>query len=344
MYRKKNIFLLWLIFLLCLLFTGCAKEITVEVYDSGETKEITTKTRQTVEEALTEAQITLKDGDTTEPARDSELTEEITNITINRFCAVNIISGEETTELEVLGGKVQDALDQAGIVLEEGQYVQENTQDWLTDSMDIHIIQMLPVVIKADGTKQKVYTEARTVQELLKEQNITVNKKDRVTPELTEQLTAETKTVKIQRVEIKKETETERIPYEKKTVYSDNLNKGTSKVTTAGEEGTKEVTYKVTYVDGKEESREKAEEKITQEPVTEVTSIGTREVVTSKPSPGNSGSSGQSSSSGNGSSSGQSSSSGKTVISKEKVYDCDGSGNGYYVITYSDGTIEYEDF
>lgn len=35
---------------------------------------------------------------------------------------------------------------------------------------------------------------------------------------------------------------------------------------------------------------------------------------------------------------------GKTVVSKQAVYDCDGSGHGYYTITYSDGSVEYEEF
>lgn len=32
------------------------------------------------------------------------------------------------------------------------------------------------------------------------------------------------------------------------------------------------------------------------------------------------------------------------IISKEKIYDCDGSGHGYYLIKWSDGREEYEDF
>ncbi|MCD7716460.1 MAG: SH3 domain-containing protein [Lachnospiraceae bacterium] len=39
-----------------------------------------------------------------------------------------------------------------------------------------------------------------------------------------------------------------------------------------------------------------------------------------------------------------SSSSGSDVVSKEAVYDCDGSGHGYYIITHSDGSVTYEDF
>ena len=34
----------------------------------------------------------------------------------------------------------------------------------------------------------------------------------------------------------------------------------------------------------------------------------------------------------------------RKIVSKEKIYDCDGSGHGYYSITWSDGSVEYEDF
>lgn len=34
----------------------------------------------------------------------------------------------------------------------------------------------------------------------------------------------------------------------------------------------------------------------------------------------------------------------RKIVSKEKIYDCDGSGHGYYAITWSDGSVEYKDF
>ncbi|MCD7744760.1 MAG: SH3 domain-containing protein [Lachnospiraceae bacterium] len=39
-----------------------------------------------------------------------------------------------------------------------------------------------------------------------------------------------------------------------------------------------------------------------------------------------------------------SSSGGATEVSREPVYDCDGSGHGYYIVTYSDGSVAYVDF
>jgi len=80
------------------------------------------------------------------------------------------------------------------------------------------------------------------------------------------------------------------------------------------------------YVDGKEASKEAISEKVIKEPVDKIVTYSS-----------------QSSSSSQGGS-GSSSSGGKTVVSKVPVYDCDGSGHGYYEITYSDGTVEYQEF
>ena len=77
--------------------------------------------------------------------------------------------------------------------------------------------------------------------------------------------------------------------------------------------GEKEVTYEVTYVDGREESREAKSETVIKEAVNQKVVMG------SKPQ-------------------------GKTVISKQAIYDCDGSGHGYYIIKYSDGSVECKDF
>ena len=34
----------------------------------------------------------------------------------------------------------------------------------------------------------------------------------------------------------------------------------------------------------------------------------------------------------------------RKIVSREKIYDCDGSGRGYYIIKWSDGEVEYKDF
>ena len=70
-------------------------------------------------------------------------------------------------------------------------------------------------------------------------------------------------------------------------------------------------------------TKEVVEEKVIQEAVNEIVTYGTK-TAAAAPAPGES--------------------SGKTVVSKQEVLDCDGSGHGYYDITYSDGSHEYIEF
>ena len=113
-------------------------------------------------------------------------------------------------------------------------------------------------------------------------------------------------------VHMEQATEHEPIPFETEIEYTASMYQGESACRRQGQEGEKELTYKVTYVDGKEESRELVGESVTREPVNEIIAKGTKER--------------------------------RRVVSREQIYDCDGSGHGYYIITWSDGAVEYQDF
>ena len=65
-------------------------------------------------------------------------------------------------------------------------------------------------------------------------------------------------------------------------------------------------------MDGKEEKKKVVSEKIKKEPVAQVIIKGTKKR--------------------------------RRIVSKQKVEDCDGSGHGYYIITWSEGTVEYQDY
>jgi len=70
-------------------------------------------------------------------------------------------------------------------------------------------------------------------------------------------------------------TETDPIPFPVTTVESPTLAKGTSKVTTAGVNGVETKTYMVTYTDGTETARTLKSDVVTQQAVTQVTTVGT---------------------------------------------------------------------
>ncbi len=78
------------------------------------------------------------------------------------------------------------------------------------------------------------------------------------------------------KVEVKKETKTEPIPYETINKQASSLEYGKTKVQTEGANGVKTYTYDVTYEDEKEVKRELVKTEITKEQVDEIILEGTK--------------------------------------------------------------------
>lgn len=315
--KRKKLLQFGIFFISCLflsgILTGCgADKINVVITDCQTESRLFTKKGQTVEELLEEAEITVGGEDTVSPDLGTEITLNNMQIVILRHARVSIDTEEKTVDVELTGGKVKDALKEAEVTLVKNDYVNHDMEVYLTDGMSISIVHRLAVSLTADGKIRDFLSRAHTVEEFLQEQNIELGKYDRVKPKLTEQLSEGTKIV-VKRVEIKELVETEPVPFETEVTYSGSMLAGTSRITREGINGEKRVTYEVTYVDGKEESRKAVKEVILKEAVNQLVMQGT------KPK-------------------------GKTVISRERVDDCDGSGHGYYIITYSDGSVEYQDY
>lgn len=72
----------------------------------------------------------------------------------------------------------------------------------------------------------------------------------------------------------KTEEKTDVIPFDKKTIESGDLAKGTTNIQVAGANGIKTTTYTITLVDGIEKSRTSIE-KVTLNPVSEIIAVGT---------------------------------------------------------------------
>lgn len=325
--KKRNDVMRGLLLLaLCVLLValaGCGKAVTVVIADQNQETQVEVHVGDTVEKILTEAEIRLGEKDQVTPSLDAKITEENPRITVARYAKATIERDDSTTTVELVGGTVQDALDKAGVRLEDNELLNFALDALVTDGMEIVVKRNLTVTLTADGTSVSCTTSAKTVADFLAEQNVTLGENDRVYPETAERLSDKTEVV-VKRVTQEEETVTEPIAYESVTNYSGKMVTGTSTVTQAGVDGEKQVVYLVTYVDGVEESREMLRETVTKEPVQEIITCGTA-AAPSAPSNG-------------------SQDSGKTVVSREKVDDCDGSGHGYYIITYSDGSVEYVDY
>lgn len=184
----------------------------------------------------------------------------------------------------------------------------------------------MEVTILEKGREKVIYTQAETLQEMEELGEIVIHNADRIIPDTTDKL-LNGEIVSIQRVVVKEKKVVKEIPYQTKGVFSDELYEGEQKVTTEGEKGEKTIVYRITYVDGKLEKKEKISEDITKNAVNKVITIGTKKkIMRTSPPPVATKSPDKSNK--------------RTIVSKEWVEDC-GSNSGYYIITYSDGTVEY---
>ena len=329
MNRMKKITVLGTAVLFMFGLCACGKA-TVRINDNGTVTEIESSMPSTVEKILEEAEIVLKEGDEVKPSVDTKISEE-QEIIVSRRHTIKLTTDGTTKEVDMTGGSVSDLLKQEGITLKEKQHVNYGLDEYLKDGMEVKIFYSYSIKIQCDGKTKTHETETETVNDALKELGITLGKDDRVTPAASEPLKEDMEIV-VNRVTFDTVVETEEIGYE--TSYEDDssLPKGEEQVTTEGENGVKEVSYKVTYVDGVEESKEVESETVTKEPVNKVVIVGTKEEappVSEETPPVNEEAPPASE---------------RTVISKKAYYDCNDSSHGYYEITYSDGSVEYEEF
>ncbi|MBO0867936.1 MAG: G5 domain-containing protein [Micromonosporaceae bacterium] len=77
-------------------------------------------------------------------------------------------------------------------------------------------------------------------------------------------------------VEVRTVTETQSIPFGRRTVNDSSLSKGTTKVRTRGIAGLKRLTYQVTVVNGVQTGKTLLREDVVKQPVAEVVAVGTK--------------------------------------------------------------------
>lgn len=298
-------------------FTACKAETkSIKINDMNVQTIVEMPSSSTVEQAIDEAEIQLSEKDNVTPALNTSLNS-VDEINLYRYAEVSVNHNGDVKKLSLLGGKVADAIDKAGIKLKKNEVVNFNVDAYLTDGMEIIITECVNVHFTVDGNTEDILTPSCTVKEFLDNQGVTVGKDDIVTKPLKTVIDSDME-LAVKRVTFKTITETEDIKYE--TVYktSSSMKEGTSKVSKKGKNGQKTVKYRITYIDGKESERKSLEEKVITEPVDEIVIRGPK-----KKAPSNGG---------------------KKIKSKQKVENCNGDGHGYYIVTWSDGSVTYQEY
>ncbi len=142
--------------------------------------------------------------------------------------------------------------------------------------------QPMPVTIVVDGEQRVVQTTGATVRDVLAESGITLGELDRVEPDLWVETTPGM-SITVVRVEEKLETVREVVPFEHRTVKSEALAEGETRLIQPGANGEVEITYRVILEDGVEVARHELRRTTISEAVDEIIVVGTHSALVSVP-------------------------------------------------------------
>ena len=191
---------------------------------------------------------------------------------------VEVIQNQEKKTYWTAADTVKDFLKEQNIVLNEHDQLNLNPDAKLKKDMKIAIQRAFPLKLVVGGKKQDVWSTSTTVADFLSQQGITLNKLDRVEPELKQTVTKNA-VINVIRVEKVTDVVEEPIKYAVITQNDKNLEKGKQKVVNEGQDGLLSKSYEVVLENGKEVSRKLVSEKKMKEKQDKVVAMGTKVLV-----------------------------------------------------------------
>lgn len=260
---------------------GLSNEVSID--NQGEVT--TVRTFDTNVDSILEKQgIQIAKAEKVTPALNEDINPN-NKIIIEKLATLNITfdEGYENFTIHTEAENVQEALEQAGYNI-TNQRISPSLDTEIKKGDTIHITIENPKTVTFKGMNGTNTVEGifdKTVGEVADKNLSDYNPKtDTLKPER-ETLLENGMEIEIVRNRTEERTETEKIPFEKKTVESDELYKGEEEVTTKGVDGVLTKTIKDNKVNGKVKKSEVVKEEVTKKAVTEVTTKGIKE----KPAP-----------------------------------------------------------
>ncbi|WP_455675994.1 ubiquitin-like domain-containing protein [Pradoshia sp.] len=247
---------------------------TVALSLDGEKQMVKTHA-DTINELLQELDVEVGKDDYLSLAKGTEISDDL-SVVWTPAVEVRLTIDGETTSVWTLSETVGDFLKKEGVQLRAEDKVSESMDEAIEENMDITIEKAFPVALKVGNEKREVWSTSTTVADLLKNEEVRVNKLDRVSPALSNRLTEES-AVTITRVEKVTDVVEEPISYEAIERKDPSLEKGKEKIITEGQEGIMSKTYELTKENGKTISKKLVSEKMVKEKVDQVVAVGTKE-------------------------------------------------------------------
>ena len=251
----------------------------VSLYIDGQEQIIPTRAK-TVGELLEKSDIKLAPEDLVEPAVQTPIESDNLNINVYKARPVTILDeGKQSTVLTPHQG-AKMITEKAGLTVYPEDTITMQKADTIEDNKiigeKIEIDLATPVSVSLYGVPAVTYrTNTTTVADLLKEKNITPEQGATVTPDPSTVLSPNMP-IFISKFGKQVVNTTEQIGFETQTTPDPNQTSGQVTVTKAGKNGVKQVVYEVETRDGKEISRTKIQETVTEQPVNQEQTKGTK--------------------------------------------------------------------
>ena len=255
-----------------------ADERLVNIYDRGVEKTIVTKAR-TVREALKLAKISIDERqDVVEPGLDAEMVAEKYNVNIFRARPITVVDGNKRLKITTAEQTPALIAKAAGLdVFTEDKTTLGKGDNVVVDGADtVMKVERASVVnFVLYGKESVVRTHAKTVDELLNDKNITLQKDDTLSVDRSARIVPG---MKIELWRNGKQTVTleEDVKFQTEKVQDANRDLGYREVKQAGENGKKNVTYEIEMKNGVEVSRKEIASVVTKESKKQIEIVGAK--------------------------------------------------------------------
>ena len=256
--------------------TGQGNKI-LTVFESGQKTSFKTNAK-TVREALKAQKINFSKEDSVEPGLDEELTGAEYSINIYRAKPVVIEDGELKTKILTAAQTPRQITEKAGLnVHNEDKLAFEESGNILEDGSinTLKITRAKEISVDLFGKTESFRTQAKTVEDFLKEKKIVLGKDDGISIDLKTQI-SNGLNFRIWRNGKQTLTVEEPTDFQTETIQDANKDSGYKEIKEAGEKGTKSVTYEVEMQNGKEISRKKINETEIKAAKKQVVIVGTK--------------------------------------------------------------------
>lgn len=256
--------------------TGQGNKI-LTVFESGQKTSFKTNAK-TVREALKAQKINFSKEDSVEPGLDEELTGAEYSINIYRAKPVVIEDGELKTKILTAAQTPRQIAEKAGLnVHNEDKLAFEESGNILEDGSinTLKITRAKEISVDLFGKTESFRTQAKTVEDFLKEKKIVLGKDDGISIDLKTQI-SNGLNFRIWRNGKQTLTVEEPTDFQTETIQDANKDSGYKEIKEAGEKGTKSVTYEVEMQNGKEISRKKINETEVKAAKKQVVVVGTK--------------------------------------------------------------------